>query len=170
MTTGRLVAIGAVTRTHGTAGELVVYPYLRDLSCYERLGEVVFRDPTDQVFGGHVTRVRPMGERILLQVEGMASWDAVQPLLGSELCVPRNDLPPPAPGEFYWFDLEGLMVLTQEGELLGRVADFFPTGSNDVLVVRHEEREILLPFIKDVILAIDETQGCVRVKILPGLL
>ena len=114
--------------------------------------------------------LREAGERILLQLEGISSLRAVQPLLGCEVCVPRNDLPPPGPGEFYWFDLEGLAVLTEEGEFLGRVADFFPTGSNEVLVVHNGEREILLPFIKDVILSIDETQGRIRIRVLPGLL
>jgi 16S rRNA processing protein RimM len=148
----------------------MVYPYLKDLSYYEGLGEVVFCDHGNQVFGGRVSRVRQAGERILLQLQGMSSWEAVQPLLRCDVCVPRRDVPPPGLGEFYWFDLEGLEVLTQEGEFLGRVVDFFPTGSNEVLVVRHEEREVLLPFIKDVILSIDQTQGCVRVRTLPGLL
>jgi len=63
-----------------------------------------------------------------------------------------------------------LAVYTQEGDFLGRVEDFFPTGSNEVLVVRDGAREILLPFIKDVILAVDDTQGSLRVRVIPGLL
>jgi 16S rRNA processing protein RimM len=148
----------------------MVYPYLKDLLYYERLGEVVLCDKEHHVFIKRVSQVRRTSERILLRWEGISSMDGVQPLVGCELCVPRQDLPPPGTGEVYWFDLEGLAVLTQEGEFLGRVVDFFPTGSNEVLVVRQGEREILLPFIKDVILSIDETQGCVRVRALPGLL
>jgi 16S rRNA processing protein RimM len=148
----------------------MVDPYLPNLAYYQRLGEVMLRDEARQFFVQHVTQVRPVGERLLLRLEGISSMDAAQALIGCEIWVPRQELPPPAPGEFYWFDLEGLAVLTQDGEYLGRVADFFPTGSNEVLVVRHGEREILLPFIKDVILSIDEGRGCVQVRIMPGLL
>jgi 16S rRNA processing protein RimM len=167
---GRLVPVGQVLHAHGTEGELMVYPYLTELPSYERLGEVVLRAQTGQWVKHRLTQVRVAGERILLRLDGLASREAVRPWVGGEVCVPRDSLPPPRSGEFYWFDLEGLTVLTQDGETLGRVADFFPTGSNEVLVVRDGAREILLPFIKDVILAVDEAQGAIRVRVLPGLL
>jgi 16S rRNA processing protein RimM len=151
-------------------GELLVYPYLNDLTYYERLPAVALHDQERFLMEKRVAQVRRAGERLLLQLEGLASIEAVEPLIGCEICVPRDDLPPPARGEFYWCDLEGLAVLTQEGESLGRVADFFPTGSNEVLVVRDGEREILLPFIKDVVLSVDEAQGYLHVRVLPGLL
>jgi len=86
------------------------------------------------------------------------------------MCVEREALPPPPEGEFYWWDLEGLTVYTEDGECLGRVEEFFPTGSNEVLVVRMGQQETLLPFIKEVIVAVDATQGLMRVRAIPGLL
>jgi 16S rRNA processing protein RimM len=91
-------------------------------------------------------------------------------LVGCDLYVGRDELPPPPEGEFYWFDLEGLLVYTEEGLCLGRVEEFFPTGSNEVLVVRQGVRETLLPFIKDVILSVDAAQGKLHVRAIPGLL
>jgi 16S rRNA processing protein RimM len=93
-----------------------------------------------------------------------------QALTGLEGYVKRGALPPPPEGDFYWFDLEGLTVYTEAGDYLGRIEEFFPTGSNAVLVVRKGTQETLLPFIKDVILAIDEAQGTLRIRALPGLL
>jgi 16S rRNA processing protein RimM len=60
----------------------------------------------------------------------------------------RDLLPPPAPGEFYWVDLEGLEVVTTESVLLGRVSHLFSTGANDVMVVKDGERERLVPFVQ----------------------
>jgi 16S rRNA processing protein RimM len=91
-------------------------------------------------------------------------------LSGLELYVRRAELPPPIEGEFYWFDLEGLDVYTEDGECLGRVEEFFPTGSNEVLIVRKGSQEILLPFIKDVVLAVDEARRILHVRAIPGLL
>lgn len=160
-----LVPVGRVLHTHGTAGELAVYPYLNDRAYYERLHDVILGDKQAQLISVRQTR-----ERILLQLAGVTSLEAARSLVGCELFVPRDSVPPPEVGEFYWFDLEGLAVVTEEGECLGRVTDFFPTGSNDVLVVYNGEREILLPFIKDVIVCIDKMQSCVRIRVLPGLL
>jgi 16S rRNA processing protein RimM len=93
-----------------------------------------------------------------------------QSLAGLEGYVKRGELPPPPEGDFYWFDLEGLTVYTETGECLGRIEEFFPTGSNAVLVVRQGTQETLLPFIRDVILAIDGARGTLQVRAIPGLL
>lgn len=159
-----------ILHTHGTQGELLVAPYLNDLACYERLGEIALRlaSGTFQRFG--LTHVRRAGERLLIRLDGVTSVEMAQALAGLEGYVKRGALPPPPEGDFYWFDLEGLTVYTEAGDYLGRIEEFFPTGSNAVLVVRKGTQETLLPFIKDVILAIDEAQGTLRIRALPGLL
>ncbi|HEX7768393.1 MAG TPA: ribosome maturation factor RimM, partial [Dokdonella sp.] len=68
-------------------------------------------------------------------------------LVGSEIWVARSALPKPAPGEYYWSDLEGLEVATVEGVALGTVSHVLATGANDVLVVRNADRERLIPFL-----------------------
>ena len=45
----------------------------------------------------------------------------------------RAALPPVAPGEYYWADLEGLSVRNEAGELLGRMDHLLATGAHDVL-------------------------------------
>jgi len=166
----RLVAIGRVLHAHGTKGEVVVNPYLPDMSYYDRLREVAIGRKDGQLQAYRVQQIRTAGAQLLVQLDACSSAEAARPLSGADLYAPRGELPPPVTGAFYWFDLEGLAVYTQEGDFLGRVEDFFPTGSNEVLVVRDGAREVLLPFIKDVILAVDDTQGSLRVQAIPGLL
>jgi 16S rRNA processing protein RimM len=166
----RWVPIGRVLHAHGTEGEVVVRPYLNDMIYYDRLRQVTIGRKDGQLQAYGVQQVRTVGEQLLVQLDACSSFEAVRPLSGADLYAPRDELPPPGAGEFYWFDLEGLAVYTQEGDFLGRVEDFFPTGSNEVLVVRDGAREILLPFIKDVVLAVDDTHGSLRVRVIPGLL
>ena len=149
---------------------MLVEPYLNDLTCYHRLCEVAVLLADGQFQRYRVTHVRQVAGRVLLQLEGCVSREMARPLVGCDLCVRREELPPPPDGEFYWYDLEGLTVYTEEGECLGRVEEFFPTGSNDVLVVRKGVQETLLPFIKDVIVAVDAAQGVLYVRAMPGLL
>jgi 16S rRNA processing protein RimM len=170
MSETRPVPIGRVLHPHGLGGELLVESYLHDLACFDRLVEVGVRCPDGQLQSCRVLHIRRMGERLLLQLEGCSSQEMARSLTGCDLCVERDELPPPPDGEFYWFDLEGLTVYTEDGVCLGRVEEFFPTGSNEVLVVRQGVRETLLPFIKDVILAVDATQGRLHVRAIPGLL
>jgi 16S rRNA processing protein RimM len=140
------------------------------LTCYERLREVAVPLAGGQLHRYRVAHIRAVGGRLLLQIEGCGSREMARSLSGLELYVRRAELPPPIEGEFYWFDLEGLDVYTEDGECLGRVEEFFPTGSNEVLIVRKGSQEILLPFIKDVVLAVDEARRILHVRAIPGLL
>jgi 16S rRNA processing protein RimM len=166
----RPVPIGRVLHPHGLGGEMLVEPYLNDLTCFARACEVAVQRADGEFHSYRVTHMRRIGERLLLQLEGCVSQDMARSLAGCDLCVPRDELPSPPDGEFYWFDLEGLTVYTEDDACLGRVEEFFPTGSNEVLVVRQGVQETLLPFIKDVILAVDAAQGILHVRVIPGLL
>jgi 16S rRNA processing protein RimM len=149
---------------------MLLQPYLNDLAWYQRFGEVAVLLADRQFQRYRVRHIRPVGERLLLQLDGCVSREKARLLTGNEIWVQREELPPARAGEFYWWDLEGLTVYTENGECLGRVEEFFPTGSNEVLVVRKGQQETLLPFIKEVILAVDAMQGTMQVRAIPGLL
>ena len=54
---------------------------------------------------------------------------------------------------------------------MGEVTEIFPTGSNDVYVVKKDGKgkELLLPAIKDCIKNVDLENGVMTVKLLEGL-
>jgi 16S rRNA processing protein RimM len=89
--------------------------------------------------------LREQGKNVVVHLTGCDTVEQAQAFLGEEIWVARSALPPPAPGEYYWVDLEGLAVVTVEGVALGRVSHMIATGANDVMVVQGE-RERLLPF------------------------
>lgn len=66
-------------------------------------------------------------------------------------------------------DLDGCQVVTEAGDVLGVLKDVYPTGSNDVFVVRSETREYLIPALKTVVLSIDLTERRIVVKLPEGL-
>ena len=106
---------------------------------------------------------RAHGEGVVLKFAGCADRDQAMRLMQAQIAVRRSQLPPPAPGEYYWTDLEGLRVVTLEGIELGTVDSLFATGANDVIVVKGE-RQRLLPFVRDqVVVEINLEQGLLRV-------
>ena len=76
-----------------------------------------------------------------------------------EIFLPRDELPEPADGEYYCFELEGLDVETPAGESLGTLEKVLQTGSNDVYVVKQGEHEHLIPVLADVVKEIDLDKG-----------
>ncbi len=69
--------------------------------------------------------------------------------------VDPADLPPLDADEYYWQDILGMRVVTEDGGNVGTITEIFPTGSNDVYVVQEGEREVLIPAIKEVVVSID---------------
>ena len=83
--------------------------------------------------------------------------------------IPSEKMQKLPEGEYYWREIIGLQVVTEEGKILGRIESVFPTGSNDVYICRGGEREILLPAIVDVIRKIDTEHRVMVVRLLKGL-
>lgn len=92
-------------------------------------------------------RGREQGKGMVATLPGVGDRDQAAALIGAEIWVLRSAMPASKPGEYYWTDLEGMDVATVEGVSLGRVSHLFATGANDVVVVRDDERERMIPFV-----------------------
>jgi 16S rRNA processing protein RimM len=103
------------------------------------------------------------GKGVVARLEGCENRDQAAGLMDCEIGVRRDQLPPTAPGEYYWSDLLGLDVVNLHDEPLGRVDHLLETGANDVLVVQGE-RERLIPFVPGkVVVRVDLESGVIRV-------
>ena len=95
------------------------------------------------------------GKSVIARLEGIDDRDQAATLIGTEIAVPRDALPEPEDGQFYWSDLIGLTVVHRDGTELGRIDDMLETGANDVMIVRGDQ-ERLIPFIIDeVVLSVE---------------
>lgn len=102
---------------------------------------------------------------------GFEDRPSAEALNGALIEIPESELPALPDGEYYVYDLVGLEVQTREGEPLGRLVEVLRTGANDVYVVHAEgARDVLLPAIPDVVVAVDLEAGRMLVEPLPGLL
>lgn len=72
--------------------------------------------------------------------------------------------------EYFYDQIIGLSVYTTEGNIIGKVVDIFETGSNDVYVVKNNDKEYLIPAIKDVVKKIEPDANRIIIKVLDGML
>ncbi len=85
--------------------------------------------------------------------------DAAARFTGLDIGVARSELPEAGEGEYYWSDLTGCRVRTMDGVDLGVIERLFATGSNDVMVVKGEGRERLVPFTAEAVPSVDIAAG-----------
>ena len=88
------------------------------------------------------------------KLHGCEDRNAAELLHGMEVALPRSALPM-EDGAIYWVDLIGLDVMNESGELLGTVDGLMETGANDVLVVKQDGKEQLIPYTERVVLSVD---------------
>ena len=113
-----------------------------------------------------VIAAKVQGNTLVAQLAGIETREAAAALRGSEIGVPREQLPDAARDEFYWADLIGLKVVNAEQHEFGRVIRIVQTGANDVLVVadgNEGAREMLIPFIADAIKEVNVAAGLITV-------
>ena len=88
---------------------------------------------------------------------------AAEKLKGLLIAVPRSSLPQHTGDEYYWSDLIGLAVVNEAGVQLGTVANLLETGANQVLSVKGDSGEILIPFVVSAIRQVDVKNKTIRV-------
>jgi 16S rRNA processing protein RimM len=117
-----------------------------------------------------VRAFRPHRARFLLAIEGCEDRDSAERYRGMDVFIRFDDAEPLPEGVYYHWQILGLEVATEEGEVLGNVERILETGANDVYIVRGDSgEEILLPAIESVILHIDLQEGRITVRLIPGL-
>ncbi len=118
-----------------------------------------------------VQRIRPHRKGMLIQFEGIADRTMAEELREQMVYIHISDAVPLEEGEFYLYELEGILVVTDEGVELGHLSGLIETGANDVYIITTPEgREILIPAIEEVIREIDLHSRRMIVHLLEGLL
>ncbi len=81
--------------------------------------------------------------QVVAQLAGLDDRDEALKLKGSEVAVPREWLPQPEDGSYYWSDLVGLAVVNTAGEALGDVKELFSNGAQDVIDVAGDVKRLI---------------------------
>ncbi len=156
------VTLGRVSGVFGVKGWLKVQSYTEPRDNIARFGALTLRkngvERAFEVEDGH-----SHAGSVVVKLHGIDDRDLAHALIGSDIAVEREQLPPIRQGELYWTDLEGLEVRTTTGIVLGKVDHLLATGANDVLVL-DSAPERLIPFIADaVVKEVDLAAGLIVV-------
>ena len=168
--TEELIPVGKIIGTHGIKGQLKLHSYSGNPDSLSAAASLTLKSPGGVLQEFTVNCFKANSGKFIIGLQGLDDINLVQPFLGYEVCLKRGQLPGLEDDEYYWSDLIGLQVFTDDGNLLGTLEDIFETGSSDIYVVRGSGREYLIPAIADVIKAVDPEGGRIVITPLDGLL
>lgn len=169
MREAELVIVGQVGRAHGIRGQVGVIPRTDDPDIRFVVGAVLATDapPRGPLT---ITEARNHSGRLLLTFEGIADRTAAEGLRGTMLLVPRGARPVlKDPDDFYDSDLIGLRAVDPEGAGLGVVADVIHAPGSDLLALDVDGREVLVPFVRQMVPSVDIHAGTITIDAPDGL-
>ena|SRR5690625_3271291 len=163
--------VGKVLNTHSWRGEVKVQQ-ITDFAERFNSGETVYaKDEEGQIIPLKIKRCRKHKNALLIHFDGYDSLNEVEFLKGLELMIKEEQLTPLAPGEYYYHEIIGCKVVTTDKKEIGVIESILTPGANDVWVVRGENnKEILLPYIKQVVKEVDVVEKQVMIEVMEGLI
>jgi len=169
-----MAVIGKIIRPHGVHGELKVRPYT-DFPERVRSLTRVFLDSGGSDKEYRVLNAFILGRFWVISLEGVVNPDQAGLLRDALVKIPLAERMPLPEGSYYLDELIGLQVYTVEGQLLGHLVEVLQTGSNDVYVVRREDKgkrpeQVLVPALKTVVVHLDLARKRMEVALPEGLL
>lgn len=165
------IYIGRVANTHGVRGGLKIFPTTDDPQRFKKLKKVTLEDLKGRDKDYKIIGIKYSGQFVVLQLEGVNDMDQAMLLKQSIVKIPKKQALPLDKDEYYIQDLYGLEILDEDGQKIGVLRDIIFTGSNEVYIIDlDDERELLLPAIKECVLDVNIKKGTMTIHIMEGLL
>ena len=165
--------VGKIVGSHGIKGAVKVYSYAESAEIFSAGRNIRLEDLNERVSSKKILWARPHGKVLRVSLEGVTNAEQASELKGSSLFIERKSLPDLDEGMYYWCDLIGLNVYSENEEFIGQIHTIITTGSNDVYVVKDPREngkgETLIPALASVVRAVDIAQGVMHVTLPEGL-
>ncbi len=157
--------LGYVARAHGIQGEVAVRPFDPGSETLGGVERVRVRTRAGEERELRIESLRPTPKEDIVAFEGMETREDAEGLVGSTVFVYREDLEPPAEGEYFQGDLVGLAAVDEKGQELGKVVELWSTGEVPTLVIRGPGKsELLVPFAEEFVPSVDIPGGKIVIK------
>ncbi len=164
------IEIGQIVNTNGLKGVVKVNPFTDDISKFESL-KYIYIQLKNELKKVKIEQVRYNKNQVLLKLEGIDSIEEAEKYRNFYLKTEKQSQEELGEDTYYIVDLIGLDVYSDKDEYLGKIDDVFPTGSNDVYVIKDNlGKQILIPAIADVVKKVDLKNKKMIINLIPGLL
>lgn len=170
----KLFNVGKVVNTQGIRGELRAisstdFPDIR----FGKGSKLVLVDTaaSKTSIAVEVESGRQHKNVYVIKLKGFDNINEVERFKGWDIKVTEDSLIELEEDEYYYHEIVGCRVITDEGKEIGTVTEILTTGANDVWVVEREKgKPVLVPVIDDVLLSVDVEQKLITIRLMEGMM
>lgn len=164
--------VGKIVNTHSLKGEVKVISstdfeeerFKKGSKLLITRGNQLIREVVVQSYRNHKNF-------LLVKFEGIDSVEEAEKLKNLQIKIDSDEVGELEENEFYFHQIIGCEVFDENDKNLGEIIDILTPGANDVWVIKGENgKEILIPYIEDVVKKIDITNKKVNIEVMEGLI
>ena len=164
--------VGKIVNTHSLKGEVKVISstdfeeerFKKGSKLLITRGNQLIREVVVQSYRNHKNF-------LLVKFEGIDSVEEAEKLKNLQIKIDSEEVGGLEENEFYFHQIIGCEVFDENDKNLGEIIDILTPGANDVWVIKGENgKEILIPYIEDVVKKIDITSKKVNIEVMEGLI
>lgn len=160
--------IGKVVKSHGIKGEVAVDIATDDPDIHFAVGETLTGKQAGKEIELTVKTMRPHQKRLLVSFEEIPDRTAADSLRGMKFFAEPLEHDAEEDG-YYDHELIGLEV-RMDKKPIGKVTGVMDTPNRKILEVDYQGREVLIPFVMDIVPEVDLDEGYLTITPPEGLL
>lgn len=164
--------VGKIVNTHSLRGEVKVISSTDfEEQRFEKGTELLITRGNQVVKEVTVESYRTHKNNLLVKFVGIDSIEEAEKLKNLQIKIDSDNIGELEENEFYFHEIIGCEVLDENGKSLGEISEILTPGANDVWVIKSQNgKEILIPYIEDVVKKIDVENKKIDIEVMEGLI
>ncbi len=149
----QMVIVGKFRGTYGLSGWIRLEPYL-DKRHWKKIKNIFLQKKTGEFVTFSIESLKAHGKDLIIKLHHIDCIESASKVASAKVFLPKEHLPKKKKGEYYYFELEGLDVYTEDGTKLGKVTGIYESQPYVFLVL--DEDKLYVPFVKEIVLEVKE--------------
>ena len=164
--------VGKIVNTHSLKGEVKVISSTDfEEQRFEKGAELLITRGNQVVKEVTVESYRTHKNNLLVKFVGIDSIEEAEKLKNLQIKIDSDNIGELEENEFYFHEIIGCEVFDENGKSLGEISEILTPGANDVWVIKSQNgKEILIPYIEDVVKKIDVENKKIDIEVMEGLI
>ena len=164
--------VGKIVNTHSLKGEVKVISSTDfEEQRFEKGTELLITRGNQVVKEVTVQSYRTHKNNLLVKFVGIDSIEEAEKLKNLQIKIDSDNIGELEENEFYFHEIIGCEVFDENGKSLGEISEILTPGANDVWVIKSQNgKEILIPYIEDVVKKIDVENKKIDIEVMEGLI
>lgn len=161
------IQVGKIVNTQGIKGELKVIPLTNEKERFEDFDRVFVGEDKEEL---SIDRIWYKKGFVIIKFDQYNNINDVLKYKEQFIYIDKKNAIKLPEDNYFIFDIVGLEVFDMENKYLGEVVDVLQNGGADIYVIKKEDKQYMVPAVKEFIRDINIEGKCMIISPIEGLI